>query len=168
MRTSASILVAVIAFAGCSGSAASQAPNPGATAAPTVAPLAVGEFTSHGVTAKLDARGTGDDVAGTLTVSDTGQSATVDLECSRTAEGGLLMIGGLVTDSTFTEYFPKDHRVAVILRAGSPVQAVWWVTLPGEPPVESCRALMDDILADAGNEAIEGLEPIDGTVQLAP
>jgi len=139
--------------------------GPNATPSPTPAPLAVGDFTSHGVAAQLDARGAGDSVTGTLTVADSGLTATVDLECSRTADG-LLFIGGLVRDSSFDDNFPEGRRVAIILEPGSPIKALWYIALLAEPPVDTCRELVEDIIKPA--EARVGLEPIEGTIELAP
>jgi hypothetical protein len=169
MRTTVIFLVGVMIVAGCAGSAAtttSTAP-PASAPASTAAPLAVGEFTSHGVSAKLDARGAGADVTGTMTLSDAGSNASVDLECSHATDSGLLMIGGLVTDSTFTEWFPQGHRVAIAFQPGSPVRAVWYIVLPGDAPLASCQAVVDALVAE-GPELNKALEPIEGTVQLTP
>ena len=167
MRTGVIFLVGVLAIAGCGGATASTAPSaaPTSVAVPTAAPLAVGEFISHGVTAKIDAQGAGADVSGTMTLSDSGNDATVDLECSH-VERGLLMIGGLVAESTFTEYFPKGHRVAIVFQPGSPVKGVWYVVLPGEAPLASCQAVIDALVAE-GTELDKSLEPIGGTVELS-
>ena len=104
-------------------------------------------------------------MTGTMTMSDSGNNATVDLECSHTTAGGLLMIGGLVTESTFTEYFPKGHRVAIAFEPGSPVNAVWYIVLPGDAPLASCQAVVDALVAE-GAELNKALEPITGTVEL--
>ena len=158
------LLVAVVGYRFLPG-------NGGVGSRPTIAPspspplLAVGNFTSHGVTAQLDARGAGDSVTGILTVSEPGRQATVDLECSRKT-GGLIIIGGLVGDSTFDDGFPAGRRVAVIFKPGSPVKAVWWIALVAEAPVDTCQALVDDMFKP--EEAVPGLEPIEGTVELAP
>lgn len=166
MRTKAIVLVAAIAIAaaGCSGTPAS-APPATAAPSPSPAPLAFGTFTSHGVAAELDARGSGSSVTGTLTVSDEGGRATVTLECSRSTDNGLLIIAGLVMETTYTDYFPDRHRVAVIFKRGTPVQAVWWVSHPTDPPIATCQALVDDV---DPIEAARGVEPIGGSVQLAP
>lgn len=153
-------------FGGPTTAAPTTAPTI-APSSPTPAPLATGEFSSHGVAASIDARGAGSDVTGTMALSDTGLTATVDLECSRTTESGLLMIGGLLTNSTFTEFFPAGHRVAVVFQAGAPVKAVWYIVLPGDEPMPTCQALMDFMATDEA-EFIDGLEPIEGTVQLGP
>ena len=149
--------------------------NGGVGGEPTIGPspspslLARGNFTSHGVTAQLDATGRGADVAGTMTLSesDTGYRATVDLECTQTTEGGLIEIGGLVTESTFGDGFPQGHRVAVILEPGSPVKAVWWIALVEDAPIESCEALVAE-LDPEDPELLAGLEPIEGTVDFGP
>ena len=140
--------------------------GPGATPSPSPAPLAVGNFTSHGVVAQLDARGADASVTGSLTVSDAGMEATVTLECSRTYDGGMLAIGGLVTDSTFDDNFPAGRRVAVIFERGSPVKAVWYVALVAEPMVDSCRELVEDVIDP--EDFRPAMEPIEGTVELAP
>jgi hypothetical protein len=167
MRARAIFVAVALAAVGCAPAAITTPSVPPASApAPTAAPLAVGEFTSHGVSATLDARGAGADVTGTMTMSDAGSNASVDLECSHTTESGVLMIGGLVTESTFTEYFPEGHRVAIVFQPGSPVQAVWYVVLPGDAPLPSCQAVVDALIEE-GTELNDGLEPIEGTVELA-
>lgn len=161
----------LVTLTGCSG-VGSQTARPSAAASPSAAPtpsaatLAVGNFTTHGVATQLDARGAGANVTGTMTVSDSGLRATVALECARTTEGGLILIGGLVTDSTFDDNFPKDRRVAVIFQRGDPVEAVWWVSLAADPPVATCQALVEDVI-DL-DEVSAGLEPIGGSLELGP
>jgi hypothetical protein len=167
----AAAAVLVVAFAGYQ----LLPGNSGIGGEPTIAPspsptvLARGNFVSHGVTAELDATGSGANVAGSMALSesDTGNRATVDLECTRTTEGGLIEIGGLVTESTFGDGFPQGHRVAVIFQPGSPVKAVWWIALVEDAPVESCEALVAD-LDPEDPELLAGLEPISGTVEFGP
>lgn len=167
MRTTAIVLIAAIAAAGCTGAPASTpSPSVAATSAPpSPALLAFGTFTAHGVAAQLDASGAGASVTGTMSVSDEGGRATVTLECSRSSDSGLVIIGGLVTESTYADYFPDGHRVAVIFKRGTPVQAVWWVAHPSDTPVATCQALVDGVDVV---EAAADMEPIEGTVQLAP
>ena len=136
-----------------------------ATPSPSPALLAVGNFTSHGLTAQIDARGAGDSVTGILTVSESDLRATVDLECSRTTDG-LVIIGGLVSDSTFDDNFPEGHRVAVIFEPGPPVNAVWYIAHIDEAPVDTCQALVEDMIQP--EEAAPGLEPIEGSVEFGP
>jgi hypothetical protein len=152
------LVVAVVGYQFLPGRSGSGAPTPSL--------LARGEFISHGVSAQIDARGAGANVAGTMSLSDTGLRATVALECSRTTEAGMTMIGGLVTESTFDDGFPQGHRVAVIFQRGSPVQAVWWISLAAESPVASCRELVEDVIDP--QEVSTALEPIEGNVELGP
>ena len=160
MNTYAKLIVAaaavlVVAFAGFQ-----LLPRTGGVGGePTIVPspspslLARGNFTAHGITAELDATGGGADVAGTMSLSDrfTREGATVDLECARTTADGLIEIGGVVTDSSFGadnqawhEGFPEGRGVVVIFEPGSPVKAIWWVTLADES-VGSCAALFQSI-----------------------
>jgi hypothetical protein len=165
LTTAAAAAVLVIAVVGFNLLPGLGVGGPNATPSPSPALLAVGNFTSHGVTAQLDAWGAGDSVTGMLTVSDSGLRASVDLECSRTT-GGLIIIGGLVSDSTFDDNFPEGRRVAVIFEPGSPVKAVWLIALIDEAPVGTCQALVEDMFKP--EEAAPGLEPIEGTVELRP
>jgi len=130
---------------------------------PTPALLAVGDFISHGVTTRLDARGAGANVTGTMTVSDEGGRATVALECSRTTAAGLTIIGGLVTDSTYSDFFVEGIHVAIALQRGSPVRAFYH--FPEGPPPSTCPAFLD-VVPDSSTSEI--LEPINGSVELAP
>ena len=165
VAAAAVLVVAVVGYRFLPGNGGAIGGQPTTAPSPSPALLAAGTFTSHGVAAELDARGAGDNVTGSLTVSDSGLHATVDLECARTKDG-LTIIAGMVRDSTFDDDFPKGHRVAVIFQPGSPVKAVWYIALTGEAPVNSCKALVDDIIKP--EEAAPGLEPIEGTVQLGP
>ena len=162
----------LVSLTGCSGAGSQPTTRQSAAASllpaptPQAATFAIGNFTSHGVATQLDARGSGADVTGTMTVSDSSLRATVALECARTTGGGLILIGGLVTDSTFDDYFPEDRRVAVIFQRGDPVKAVWWVPLVADPPVATCQALVEDVI-DL-EEVSAGLETIGGSVELGP
>jgi len=125
--------------------------------------LAAGSFTSHGVATQLDASGAGANVTGTMTVSDEGGRATVALECSRTTADGLTIIAGVVTDSTYSEFFVEGTRVAIALLRGSPVKAFFH--FPEGPPPSTCPGFLDIVPESLTNEV---LEPIDGSVELAP
>jgi hypothetical protein len=150
---------------------------------PTIAPspspslLARGTFTAQGITAELDATGSGADVAGTMALSQAGtsNSATVDLECARTTAEGLIQIGGLLTESAWdpnaqdwNDGFPTGQRVAVTFEPGSPVKAIWFVTF-ADDGVASCAALFENM--DSGDEILPGqpgFDPISGTVEFGP
>lgn len=137
------------------------------TPSPSPAPLAVGNFTSHGASIQLDASGDGAAVTGTMTVSDDGGSISVDLGCARTTDGGLVMIGGPVTDST-NALAPKDSRLAIVLQRGSPVKALFWFQ-HDDPAAANCSAFLESI-PDVGESGLDTstLEPIAGTLQLRP
>jgi hypothetical protein len=143
---------------------------------PTIEPspspplLARGAFTSHGVTAELDATGSGDNVTGSMALSEseTGNTASVDLECTRTTDDGLIEIGGLVTESTFDDYFPQGRRVAIIFQPGSPVKAIWWIAVVAEPVDPSCQALFETMDKPGADDPGPGMEPIEGTVEFGP
>ena len=151
---------------------------------PTIAPspspslLARGNFTAQGITAELDATGSGADVAGTMALSQSGTSnvATVDLECARTTAEGLIEIGGLLTESAWdpnaqdwNDGFPTGQRVAVIFEPGSPVKAIWNVT-SADQGVTSCEGMFENL--DSSQDEIlpgqPGLDPISGTVEFGP
>ena len=165
VAAAAVLLVAVVGYqflprSGGVGGEPTLAPSPSA------AVLARGDFTSHGVVAHIDATGSGANVDGTMTVSDSGQDATVDLECARTTDDGLIEIGGLVTESTFDDGFPQGRRVAIIFEPGSPVKAVWRIALVAEPVDPSCQALFETMDKPGADDPRPGLEPIEGTVDL--
>jgi hypothetical protein len=151
--------------------AESAGPNVGTSPSPSL--LARGSFSAHGIDAELDATGSGADVAGTMSLSDSTGRATVDLECARTTADGLIEIGGLVMDSTIDpdsqdwhDGFPEGQRVAVIFEPGSQVKAIWWVTSASDG-VASCAELFEGI--DGSEDQISpgspGLDPVQGTVE---
>jgi len=177
VAAAAVLLVAVVGYqflprSGGVGGEPTSAPSP----SPSL--LARGNFTAHGITAELDATGSGADVAGTMALSQSGTSnaATVDLECARTTAEGLIEIGGLLTESAWdpnaqdwNDGFPTGRRVAIIFEPGSPVKAVWWVTRAGDG-VASCADLFESI--DGSEDQISpgspGLDPVQGTVEFGP
>jgi len=143
---------------------------------PTIAPspsqalLARGTFTATvggGYTVDLDATGGGSSVTGSMIVSNaTNGGYTVDLECTRTIDG-LLWIGGDVTESTNSNA-PAGTRAAIVLKPGSPVEAIF-VWQMNDPQSASCQAFFDDMIAVGGaGDFPAGMEPIEGTVELAP
>jgi hypothetical protein len=132
-------------------------------------PLAEGTFLSHGGRILLDATGGGASVTGTMSYIDTANSAdrfVVSLECARTTAGGLVAIGGPVTESTIDSE-PKGGRVAIVLQPGSPVRAVIHTEGP-DPAKATCQAFLETI-PDVGDAAFMSvMEPIDGVIDLAP
>ena len=184
MNTFAKLIVAaaavlVVAFAGFQLLPRSGGVGGEPTIAPSPSPslLARGNFTAHGIAAELDATGSGADVAGTMSLSESGKgSATVDLECARTTADGLIEIGGLITDSTYDANdqdwhggFPEGERVAIIFQPGSPVNAIWNVTA-ADQGVASCAAMFEN-MDGSGDEILPGspgLDPIEGTVDFGP
>ena len=95
-------VAAVIALAAIASTAAISTFGPGgsgfggtnATPSPSPALLARGNFVTVLGAVELEATGVGSSVTGRMTVSDEGSSFTVDLQCARTTEDGLIMIGG--------------------------------------------------------------------------
>jgi hypothetical protein len=106
-------------------------------------------------------------VAGTLTATDEGGGRwTVDLECSRITQSGLLLIGGEVLSST-QEEFPVGSDTAMIFQRGSPPKAIIHVPL-ADPPAASCAAFLENLPVDFPEPGGAQLEPIDGSLFLRP
>ena len=100
MATGAVIALTVL-LVGCASEAPSSAPE---STEPTPVTLASGSRTadlgSWGQAFDIQATGTGDDVSGTMEVSGGEGSWSVDLQCSRATDDGILVIGGEVSEST--------------------------------------------------------------------
>ena len=150
--------------------------GPGATPSLSQALLARGNFVvsdgSGGRRAvEIDAVARGSSVTGRMTVSLEGASFTVDLQCTRTTEDGLIMIGGMTTDST-SPIAPEGRWAAIVLKRGSPVRADLWYERGGHPIAyaASCLAGLDEQLARERRIRPDGdfLSPIGGTVELGP
>lgn len=161
----AAVALLVVAVAGCQAVPGSDGtgaqPATGSSPSPTL--LASGSFRFPPMDAAvvIDATGEGSNVTGAMTVSNEAMSFTVDLECTLTAEDGRILIGGDTTDST-SDDMPTGTRSAVVLKPGSPVQAVFaWQGSDVRAP--SCVAFLEDMSAPT----VE-LAPIEGTVQLGP
>ena len=105
-------------------------------------------------------------MTGSMNVTEGSRNFTVDLECTRTTDAGLIWIGGDVTESANWSDAPKGTRAAIVLKRGTPVQAVF-VFQMDDPRSVSCQAFFDDMIAIAG-EPVDALEPIVGTVELGP
>lgn len=163
------LVVAVVGYqilpgSGGVGSQPSIAPSP------SPALLARGTFTAlidGGYTVDLDATGGGSSVTGSMSVSHATKGGyTVDLECTQTIDG-LVWIGGDVTESTNSDA-PAGTRAAIILKPGSPVEALFAWQM-NDPRSASCQAFFDDIIAlDPTADLRAGMKPIVGTLELGP
>jgi hypothetical protein len=145
---------------------------------PTIAPspspalLARGTFKLYGADVELDATGGGDSVTGTMTVSHQDGDFSVDLKCTRTTEDGVILIAGDITDSA-SPHAREGAREVIVLKRGSPAYASF--DSEGRQggdvrPAASCPALLEQVI-DTGTQTVigpNGLEPIDGTVELGP
>jgi hypothetical protein len=140
------------------------------SASPGAASLAAGSFGSHGGNIQLDATGGGSNVTGSMIYADQGGAElggfVVDLQCTRQTEGGLIFIGGPISDSTkgYATDTPVGTNIALILQRGSPVTAEIFVENP-DPHEPDCMTFLQSI----PNERPQGaLEPIVGAVELGP
>jgi hypothetical protein len=162
----AAVLVAVVGYQFLPRSSGPGGP-PTPAPSPTPSLLARGTFSAKGINATLDAVGAGTSVSGKLTGSNSDGAYTVDLQCERTING-LRWIGGDVTQSTNLQNAPVGSRTAIVLKPGTPVQAIFVFQMQ-DPRSASCLAFFDDMLALVSqSELATGLEPIEGTVQLGP
>jgi hypothetical protein len=163
---------------GCSGAGPTPAPTATPTPAPTAAPtappaplIARGTFKLYGADVELNATGSGDIATGTMAVSHGDGNFTVDLKCTTTTDDGVILLAGDITDST-SPYAREGAREVLVLKPGSPVYASF--DSEGRPggdvtPAESCMALLEQVI-DTGTQTVigpNGLEPIEGTVELA-
>jgi hypothetical protein len=171
----------VLMLAGCQ-TASSPSSEPGSEPPASVAPsqpepsggqatdtLASGTFTADlgtwGRAFEIDATGTGDDVSGTMEVSSAKGKWSVDLQCSRTADNGLLVIAGQVTESTH-EIFSEGAYVGILLAPGTPVRTILWLEDEASP-ADSCTAFLDTMFSDPGFPGpVEDLFPIQGDLEL--
>jgi len=90
---------------------------------------------------------------------------SVDLQCSRTADDGLLVIAGQVTESTH-ETFAEGAYVAILLAPGTPVRTILWLD-DDASPADSCTAFLETMFSDPEFSS-EGLIPIEGDLELGP
>ena len=147
--------------------------GPSVAPSPTSAALiARGTFTLYEAEVELNARGGGDSVTGTMSVSHEDGDFTVDLKCTRTTEDGVILIAGDITDST-SPHARRGAREVLVLKPGSPVYASF--DSEGRAggdvlPAASCPALLEQVI-DTGTQTVigpNGLEPIEGTVEFGP
>lgn len=176
-------VAAVIALAAIASTAAISTFGPGgsgfggtnATPSPSPALLARGNFaTNVNEVVELEATREGSSVTGRMTVSAEGQNEpyafTVDLQCARTTEDGLIMIGGVTTDSTGQEAPQEGTWAGIVLERGSPVGASIWRP-GGRVAGGQCLAFLDEQLMwerSTHLEPVDFIDPIEGTVELGP
>lgn len=154
-------------------------PDPTSTPTSTAVTLASGTFTAplleFGETVDIEAVRTGDDVSGTMEISNPvgGEGAySVDVQCARTMDDGSLLIGGAVTESTYEEFIEEGAYVVIALAPGTPVRVLWavdvLVTDEVPAPAESCSAFVESLLGDP--EFLDAIDvhgrPIEGDLQL--
>lgn len=169
------VVVAVVASAvlpglGIVGPGASPSPSP--SLSPSL--LARGDFvTIRRGAVTLEAFGDGSSVTGRMTVSSEGASFTVDLQCARTTEDGLVMIGGstIETANGGSGLSPVGTWAGVVLRRGSPVQATVWSQRGGGTGATSCLAYLDERFDEKLMDPViddDDPAPIGGTVEFGP
>ena len=130
-------------------------PDPTPTPTPTTDTLASGTFTANlsdwGQALDIEATGVGNDVSGTLEVSAPEGAFSVDLQCSRTTDDGLLVIGGAVTEAT-NEVASQAVYGAIFFAPGTPTRTILHLDVvpddPASSPAESCSAYVDAIVSD--------------------
>lgn len=147
---------------------------------PVAVTLASGSFTAplgeFGQAFDIEATRTGDDVSGTMEISNPagGDGAySVEVQCARTTDKGFLLIGGEVTESTYQEFIEDGAYVIIALAPGTPVRMLWaadvLATDQVPAPAESCSAFLDSQLSD-NSEIIDAVaaqgRPIDGDLEL--
>lgn len=149
-----------------------------ATLPPSSETLASGSFTvplnEFGEAVDIDAVRTGDEVSGTIEISDPagGEGAySVDVQCARSTDEGFLLIGGQVTESTYTEFIEDGAYVVLAFAPGTPVRMLWAVdvlaTEEAPAPAESCSAYVETVLGETMFHEIDVYgRPIDGDLEL--
>jgi len=161
------------------GGDATPTPQPTSTT-PVAVTLASGSFTAglgeFGQAFDIEAVQTGDDVSGTMEISNPagGEGAySVDVQCARTTDKGFLLIGGQVTESTYTQFIEDGAYVVIALAPGPPARMLWVVDVLATDevpaPAESCSAFVDSLLGDPESiidlVAVHG-RPIEGNLEL--
>lgn len=154
-------------------------PDPTPIPTPTAVTLASGSFTAplgeFGEAIDIEAIRTGDDVSGTMEISNPagGEGAySVVVQCARTTDDGFLMIGGEVTESTYEEFIAEGAYVVIALATGTPVRMLWAVDVLATDevpaPADSCSAYLESLLGDP--EFLEAVDvhgrPIEGDLEL--
>jgi len=175
-------VAAVIALAAIASTAAIVTFGPGgsgfggtkSTPSPSPVLIARGNFvTNVGEVVDLEATREGSSVTGRMTVSGVSEAFvfTVDLQCTRTTEDGLIMIGGVTTDSTARYLSPEGTWAGIVLERGSPAGASTWSQRGGPTSeADSCLAFLDeqDMRERSTHPGGDWTDPIEGTVELGP
>jgi hypothetical protein len=141
--------------------------GPAVTPSPSRTLLPRGTFVA-GYAVDIKAVGRGSSVEGRMIVSEGRPSFTVDLQCTRTTEDGVILIGGLTTETT-TVVAPEGTYAGIVFMPGSPVRATIWSQRGGDTTqarFPSCLAYLDEKLTWRF-DLIE-IGPIKGTVELGP
>ena len=154
-------------------------PTPQPTSPPPAATtLASGSFTAplneFGEAIDIEAVRTGDEVSGTIEISSPtgGEGAySVDVQCARSTDEGFLLIGGQVTESTYTEFIEDGAYVVIAFAPGTLVRMLWGVDVLATDevpaPAESCSAFVETLLSDGVFDAVDvDGRPIDGDLEL--
>jgi hypothetical protein len=145
---------------------------------PGAVTLASGSFTvplgEFGEAVDIEAVRTGDDVSGTMEISNPaggGGAYSVGVQCARTTDEGFLVIGGEVTESTYEEFIEDGANVVIALAPGTPVRMLWavdvLVTDEVPAPAESCSAFVESLLSDGAFDTVDVHgNPIEGDLAL--
>ena len=169
----AHLLALTIGLVGCAGTASESS-----SLSPAL--LAQGNFaTGVGEVVELEATGEGSSVTGRMTVSEPSYAFAVDLHCTQTTEDGLIMIGGITTDTAGggSALSPVGTWAGIVLQRGSPVGASIWSQRGGPTSqATSCLAFLHEQdrwerLTHPGADTVprgDWTDPIEGTVELGP
>ena len=159
------------------GDDATPTPQP-TSPTPVAVTLASGSFTAplgeFGEAFNIEAVGAGDDVSGTMEISNPAGAEgaySVDVQCARTTDDGFLLIGGEVTESTYNEFIEDGAYVVIALAPGTPVRMLWAVDVLATDevpaPAESCSAFVESLLSDPVFDKVDvDGRPIVGDVEL--
>lgn len=177
LRVAAAVALAMIASTAAIvtfGPGGSGFGGTNATPSPSPALLARGNFVTGDGAVELEATGDGSSVTGRMTVWAQGQNEaytfTVDLQCARKSEDGLIMIGGVTSDSTGQEAPREGTWAGIYIERGSPVEASVWRPF-GRFEGGQCLEFLDDQLMwerTTHLEPVDFADPIEGTVELGP
>ena len=163
LRAGKCLVAAALVVAGCAAPTGSST-RP-ASPSPVAVTLASGTFDvdlGGMTTIAIDATAAGDGASGELDVEmPEGGGFSVDLQCTRTTDTGILLIGGDVTDSTIDQA-NEESRAAIALEPGTPVKSVLWFE---DQPANSCPAFLESIPDD---EIGDFVQPVEGAIELGP